>query len=120
MLYHLAKDSYECAEIEVNKKLRDKVVPDIYIKTASTMIVFEYLSYEIKLAMWEEKHQYYRENGMIDVWFLNYKHYQYETKTTFEYMVSRTTNVLKFIDYEEGAIILKENCKDRHGREKMR
>lgn len=119
MLFHLAKDSFEDATIELNKKLKEKVIPDIFIQTPTHTLVFEYLSYEIKLNAWEEKHQYYQENGITDVWFLNYKHYQYETKTTFEYMVSRTTKVLKFIDYEEGSIILKEKCKRKNGQEQL-
>lgn len=118
MLYHLAKDSFPEAELIVNQKLEEKVVPDIYIKTKKGQLVFEYLSYEIKLADWEKKHDFYQEHGIVDVWFLNYKRYQYETKTTFEYMVSKTTKVLKFIDYESGEILLKERRTLQDGRTK--
>lgn len=119
MLYHLAKDSFPEAELMVNQKLDEKVVADIYIKTKKSQLVFEYLSYEIKLAAWEARHNFYQEHGIVDVWFLNYQRYQYETKTTFEYMVSKTTKVLKFIDYESGEILLKERRTLQDGRTKF-
>ena len=115
MLYHLAKDSFPDTIIEVDKKLDKGITPDLWIQADGVILVFEYLSYEVKLALWEEKHNYYKEHGIIDVWFLNYKRYQYETKTTFEYMVSKYTKVLKFIDYESGEIILKEKCELSNG-----
>lgn len=115
MLYHLGKDSFPDAIIEVDKKLDKGITPDLWIQMHGITLVFEYLSYEVKLALWEEKHNYYKEHGIIDVWFLNYKRYQYETKTTFEYMVSKYTKVLKFIDYESGEIILKEKCELSNG-----
>ena len=108
MLYHLAKDSFPEAVIELDKKLDNKVVPDLWIQTEDAVLVFEYLSYEIKLADWEQKHDFYREHGIVDVWFLNYKKYQYDIKTTFEYMISKTTKVLKFLEYDSGEVILKQ------------
>lgn len=116
MLYNLAKDSFPEAELELDKKLVPNVISDIWIKTDDTTLVFEYLGYEMKLAAWEEKHNYYQSQGIVDVWFLNYKRYQYEVKTTFEYMVSKTTPVLKFIDYETGELILKQRHELASGR----
>lgn len=115
MLYHLARDSFPTTVIEVGKKLDKGVTADIWIQADGRTLVFEYLSYEMKLAVWEEKHNYFKEQGITDVWFLNYKRYQYETKTTFEYMISKDTKVLKFIDYETGEIILKEKCELSNG-----
>lgn len=119
MLYHLAKDSFPDAIVEVDKKLDKGVTPDLWIEAEGVTLVFEYLSYEVKLGLWEQKHNYYKEHGIIDVWFLNYKRYQYDTKTTFEYMVSKYTKVLKFIDYETGEIILKEKCELSNGTTKL-
>ncbi len=136
LLYQLAKKSFPHAKITLNKKLSDKFHGGILIETSVDMIYkneginsefpnqysffleekdmnimlnLEYISYDMFLADWEEKHQFFKENNIIDVWFLSNKKYKKDTIQTFEYLISiNSSPILKILCQEEGKILLKQ------------
>jgi len=110
ILYYLAKESYPMAEILPNNKFDNGMTADIYVDGRIERFALEYLGHEIKLADWEKKHQYYIDNQIVDIWFLNYKRYQHHIGTTFEYLVSKTSPIVKLLDYDNYNLILQERC----------
>lgn len=107
LLYQLAKRSFPEAEIYCSKEV-GIYVADIYIDNMNKPMVMEYLSYDMKLNEWLEKHAYYEKEGIIDVWFLNSKKYRFEAPTTFEYLIATKKHILNILDTHNGEITLKK------------
>lgn len=134
LLYQMAKKSFPHANITLNKKLSDKYHAGILIETSLEnfykidnmeypnqyqlvldekdiilRLNLEYLSHDMLIADWEEKHQFFVDNNIIDVWFLSNKKYKKDTIQTFEYLISiNSSPILKILCQDEERIILKQ------------
>lgn len=107
LLYQLAKRSFKEAQIYCSKEV-GKYVADIYINDNHMSMAMEYLSYDMKLNEWLEKHAYYEKEGITDVWFLNSKKYRFEAPTTFEYLIATKKYILNILDTHSGEVTLKK------------
>lgn len=107
MLYQLAKRSYPEAQITCSKNFKP-FIADIYVQQEDMKLAIEYLSYDMKLKEWLDKHAFYEEQGIIDVWFLNSKKYRFEAPTTFEYLISTKKQILNILDTMNQEVTLKK------------
>ena len=107
LLYQLAKRSFLKSEIYCSKEV-GKYVADIYIQNNQKPMVMEYLSYDMKLNEWLDKHAFYEKEGITDVWFLNSKKYRFEAPTTFEYLIATKKHILNILDTHSGEVTLKK------------
>jgi competence CoiA-like predicted nuclease len=110
LLYTLVKRSFPEAKIYLNYKLEDEYRAGIYVEHGVHKLCIEYLSHDMKLAEWEEKHDYYKKNGILDIWILDNKKYKKEHLQTFEYLIATNASpVIKILNSLENVIILKQN-----------
>ncbi|WP_310602511.1 competence protein CoiA family protein [Anaerosporobacter sp.] len=107
LLYQLAKRSFPDAEVYCSKDV-GKYVADIYVNNNDKQIAMEYLSYDMKLNEWLEKHAFYEKEGITDIWFLNSKKYRFEAPTTFEYLIATKKYILNILDTSTAEITLKK------------
>lgn len=107
LLYQLAKRSFKESEIYCSKEI-GTYVADIYINNTDKPMVMEYLSYDMKLNEWLDKHAFYERKGITDVWFLNSKKYRFEAPTTFEYLIATKKHILNILDTHSGEVTLKK------------
>lgn len=107
LLYQLAKRSFKESVIYCSKEV-GKYVADIYINNNPKPMVMEYLSYDMKLNEWLDKHTFYEKEGITDVWFLNSKKYRFEAPTTFEYLIATKKYILNILDTHSGEVTLKK------------
>ncbi len=107
LLYQLAKRSFPDSVIYCSKDV-GKYVADIYIHNNQKPMVMEYLSYDMKLNEWLDKHAFYEKEGITDVWFLNSKKYRFEAPTTFEYLIATKKYILNILDTHSGEVTLKK------------
>jgi competence CoiA-like predicted nuclease len=110
LLYQLAKKSFPEAKILLNHKLNDHFRSGIYIDNGDQVLSVEYLSSDMKLAEWEEKHNYFLDNNITDIWILSNKKYKMDHLQTFEYLISTNSSpIIKILDENNEKIILKIN-----------
>ncbi|HEX3076933.1 MAG TPA: competence protein CoiA family protein [Lachnospiraceae bacterium] len=107
ILYHLIQRSFPEFNIEYSKNFLPKVTADFYIEDENQSLAVIYLSHEMKLDDWEKQHRFYKEHGITDVYFLNYKRYLHEVGTTFEYLISKADPVIKLLNYDDNCLIMK-------------
>lgn len=110
LLYTLVKRSFPEAQIYLNHKLTDEYRAGIYVEDDVHKLSIEYLSHDMKIAEWEEKHYYYNNNGILDIWILDNKKYKKEHLQTFEYLIATNASpVIKILNSLDKIIILKQN-----------
>lgn len=107
LLFDLAKRSYLNGNITCNKKI-GKYRADIYIEMNQHKLVFEYIhTTSMILREWEDKHKYYQENGIQDVWFINAQIADLEKYTNIEYLVSNHYEYINIISSADSTLTLK-------------
>lgn len=120
LLFQLARRSFPDASISCNTKISDKYRAGILVDNGSSKLSIEYLCNDMKLADWEEKHSFYQDNCIIDVWILNYGKYKVEHFQTFEYLISeKASPVIKLLHTDNESIIFKRNVLIEEANEKL-
>lgn len=109
LLFQAAKRSFPNAEITCSRQ-GGKYISDIFIKDGNMKMVLEYAGQDVKLELWEKKHAYYKEEGIMDLWFLNGKKYADDVLATFEYLIYSNQGIILLLDMEDQEIRLKQRC----------
>lgn len=114
LLFDLAKRSYINGNITCNKKI-GKYIANIYIEIKNHKIVFEYIhAASMLLREWEEKHRYYQENGIQDIWFINAQIADMEKYTNIEYLVSSHYEYINIVSGADSTLTLKSCIHKRY------
>lgn len=109
LLFQAAKRSFPNAEITCSRQ-GGKYISDIFIKDGNMKMVLEYAGQDVKLELWEKKHAYYKEEGIMDLWFLNGKKCADDVLATFEYLIYSNQGIILLLDMEDQEIRLKQRC----------
>lgn len=109
LLFQAAKRSFPNAEITCSRQ-GGKYISDIFIKDGNMKMVLEYAGQDVKLELWEKKHAYYKEEGIMDLWFLNGKKYADDVLATFEYLIYSNQGIILLLDMEDQEIRMKQRC----------
>jgi competence CoiA-like predicted nuclease len=103
LLYQIAKKSFPKANVRTNYVHQNLKRSNVYIEIDNKKIAMNYLTSRIVIKDWEEKHAYYSENNIIDVWVLSKNtnvHMDSKNISLNSFLASETsiTNTIKLLD----------------------
>lgn len=111
LMHDIAKRSFQDMSIEFNKRIVPGCIADIFIHDSnSKRIALKFINRERKYEDWENVHRKFREEGIVDIWFLNTKHINHKFNT-FEDLLSTEFNQIFYLDYVEDKFLIREKCK---------
>lgn len=103
LLYLLAKNSFQDAFIRTNYVHENKKRSHIYVETKQSKLAINYITSRVIIRDWEEKHQYYIDNHIKEVWILSQSlniNFSTENISLNSYLASQASdkNIIKLLD----------------------
>jgi len=102
-----ARRGFPEAKVVIGQK-EHKYPFDFIIETPDRQYGIKYLRSPIKLAEWDERHAYYQELGIRDIWILDYAAFHTETTAAFEYNIAKVKGLCIVVNAQQENVILKK------------